>query len=97
MHAVPRMGWAGCSNGDLLRLSTDQEFDAFITADQGIEYQQNMNNLSLPMIVLIARQIRVRELRPLVAQVVELINGDLQRRVYRVVEQRSAVDIRISP
>ena len=51
----------------------------------------------MPVIVLMASRTRVRELRPLVAQVVELVNGDLQRRVYRVVEQRSAIDIRTSP
>ena len=97
MRTVPRMGWAGRSNGDLPRLAADQEFVACITADQGIGYQQNLSNLFLPVIVLIASRTRVRELRPLVAQEVDLINGELQRRVYRVVEQRSAIDIRTSP
>lgn len=86
IRTVQRMGWAGRSNGDLLRLAADREFDAFVTADQGIEYQQNPDNLPLPIIVLIASRTRVQELRPLVAQVVELVTGDLRRRVYRVME-----------
>ena len=85
IRTVQRMGWAGRSNGDLLRLAAAHEFDAFVTADRGIEYQQNLDNLPLPVIVLIASRTRVQELRPLIAQVVDLITGNLQRRVYRVV------------
>ena len=91
------MGWAGRSNGDLLRLDADQVFDAFVTADHGIEYHQNLSSLSLPVIVLMASRTQVRKLRRFVTQVVELINEDLQRRVYRVVEQRSSIAIRTSP
>ena len=78
------MGWSGRSNGDLLRLAASHEFDGFVTADRGIEYQQNLENLPLPVIVLIASRTRVQELRPLIDQVVELITGQLRRRVYRL-------------
>ena len=47
-----RMGWAGRSNGDLLRLAATHEFDALVTADQGIEDQQNLDTLPLPVIVI---------------------------------------------
>ena len=87
IRTVQRMGWSGRSNGDLLRLAASHEFDGFITADQGIEYQQNLDNLPLPVIVFIAPRTRVQELRPLVDQVVELAAGELQRRVYRVAER----------
>lgn len=81
---VQRMGWTGRSNGDLLRLAATHEFDAFVTADQGIEYQQNIADLPLPVIVLIASRTRTQELRPLVGQVVDVISGELQRRIYSV-------------
>ena len=84
IQTVPGMGWAGRSNGDLLRLDADQVFD--VTADHGIEYHQNLSSLSLPVIVLMASRTQVRKLRRFVTQVVELINEDLQRRVYRVVD-----------
>lgn len=38
---VPEQGWAGKSNGELLRLA-EEEFDAFLTADQNVEFQQNL-------------------------------------------------------
>jgi hypothetical protein len=35
---VPRRGWGGIKNGELLRLA-EPEFDLFLTADQNIRYQ----------------------------------------------------------
>ena len=84
VHTVQRMGWAGSKNGDLLRRAARHGFDAFITADQGIEYQQNPNRLPIPVLVLIASRTRVQELRVLVPRVVELVTGNLQRRFYRL-------------
>lgn len=34
-------GWAGIKNGELLRRA-EAEFDLFVTADQGIRYQQSL-------------------------------------------------------
>ena len=86
VYTAQRMGWAGRSNGDLLRLAADHGFDAFITADKGIEYQQNVDTLPIPVVVMIASRTRVQELQPLVRRVGEVVAGDLQRRVYRVTE-----------
>ena len=92
---VQRMGWAGRSNGDLLRLAAIHQFDAFVTADQGIEHQQNLDTIPLPVIVLIAPRTRVQELRPLVSRVVGLVSGDMQRRVYTLSEDLSSRSGRI--
>ena len=43
---VPERGWSGVKNGKLLRMAAE-EFDVFITMDQGIEHQQNLNALDL--------------------------------------------------
>ena len=87
VHTVQRMGWAGCKNGDLLRRAAEGGFDAFITADQGIEYQQNPDRLPIPVLVLIASRTRVRELRVLIPRSVDIVTGNLQRRFYRITEQ----------
>ena len=50
---VPDMGWAGRTNGELLRLMRGQ-FDVFITVDQGMTYQQNLSNVSIAIVVLAA-------------------------------------------
>lgn len=45
-------GWAGLSNGALLKAAEDTGFDAILTADQGIRYQQNRLNSHVALIVL---------------------------------------------
>ena len=45
-------GWAGLNNGALLKAAEDAGFDAIITADQGIRYQQNRENSQVALIVL---------------------------------------------
>jgi hypothetical protein len=45
-------GWAGLSNGALLKAAEDVSFDAILTADQGIRYQQNRRNSLVALIVL---------------------------------------------
>ena len=45
VRTVQEMGWAGIKNGALLRMASGQ-FDAFLTVDQGIEYQQDLSGLT---------------------------------------------------
>jgi hypothetical protein len=45
-------GWAGLSNGALLKAAVDASFDAILTADQGIRYQLNRRNSQVALIVL---------------------------------------------
>ena len=45
-------GWSGLTNGTLLKTADEAGFDAMITADQGIRYQQNRSNYRLALIVL---------------------------------------------
>lgn len=72
---VPEMGWAGAKNGALLRLAASL-FDAFITIDTGLLYQQNLRALlagsSLAVVVLQARSNRYEALLPLVSQMLEV-------------------------
>ena len=85
MRTVQQMGWAGCSNGDLLRLAADHGFDALVTVDQGFEYQQSVRDLPIPVVIMIAGRTRLQELRPLVPEVVAIVSGDPGRRIHRVV------------
>jgi uncharacterized protein DUF5615 len=45
-------GWAGVSNGELLRAAEDAGFDVLMTADQGLNYQQNLKGFKLAIVVL---------------------------------------------
>jgi len=38
---VAERGWSGVKNGELLTLAAER-FDVFVTADQNLQYQQNL-------------------------------------------------------
>ena len=55
-----------------------------ITVDRGIEHQQNLDTLPVPIIVLLVARNRLPELQPLVPRVLAVLSEDLQSRIYRV-------------
>ncbi len=73
---VPEQGWASRKNGELLALAA-VEFDAFITADQNLEHQQNLAKYAIAVVVLGARSNRIQDLSPLVPKLLQLL-PDLQ-------------------
>jgi len=50
-------GWGGIRNGDLLRLA-EGEFDLFITSDQNIRYQQNLEGRHISILELSSNDLR---------------------------------------
>ena len=85
VKTVSQMGWAGTENGVLLRLAADHDFDALITADQGVEHQQNLAELPIPVVVMIAHRTRVVDLAPLVPRVIDVVEQQPDIEIYRVV------------
>ena len=48
---VQDQGWAGITNGTLLRLA-EENFDVLITSDQNLKYQQNLANRQIAILQL---------------------------------------------
>jgi hypothetical protein len=71
---VPREGWAGLSNGDLLRRASET-FDVLVTGDQGLAYQQNLSALRLGVVVIAAENNRVETIVGLAARILEAIEA----------------------
>ena len=62
---VVRHGWSGIRNGQLLTLAA-REFDAFVTVDKNLLYQQHTLALPLAVVVLDAPSNELSFLLPLV-------------------------------
>jgi len=58
---VQRQGWTSVNNGLLLSLAKD-EFDVLLTADKGMEYQQNQDTLPVAILVVRAKSNRMEDL-----------------------------------
>lgn len=86
LSTVQEMGWTGFENGSLLALAAQQNFDAFVTVDRGIAYQQNVDDLPVPVVIMLASRNRLAELQPLVPRVVKVLSDNLQNSIYQVSE-----------
>ena len=66
--SVTERGWSGIENGELLALA-ESEFDVFLTVDQNIQYQQTLKASTIAIILLRARNNRLKTLLPLMPEV----------------------------
>ena len=62
---VGQAGWSGIKNGELLALAA-ASFDAFVTVDKNLPYQQNAAGLPIAVLVLDAVSNELTYLLPLV-------------------------------
>lgn len=70
VSTVPRRGWAGIKNGDLLGLA-EKEFDAFITVDRKLSTQQDLTKFKIPVVLVRAQTNRLEDIRPLVSELLK--------------------------
>jgi hypothetical protein len=79
-------------NGDLLRAAQSAGFEVFVTADQGIPYQQNLEAIGMATVILVARTNRLADLEPLMPRVVEALTSIRPGDVLRVASPFSEPD-----
>jgi hypothetical protein len=73
VHHVVDMGWSSKRNGELLRLMVAERFEALLTVDQNLEFQQNLRASGVGVVVVLARTNRLKELRPIVPEMIEAL------------------------
>jgi len=82
VQTVPDMGWASIENGDLLRPAADH-FEVLVTTDQKLSYQQNIADVGIAVVVLMARRNKLEFLRPLMPELRETLTqirpGEVRR------------------
>ena len=83
VRSVREMGWSALRNGELLRLAADQ-FDVFVTADQNLQYQQNLQMLPIAVAVLVAKSNRIQSLEPLVPKLLSALASLEPRTLFQV-------------
>jgi len=73
VRTVVQQKWIGLSNGEMLRQAQAEALLVFVTADQNLQYQQNLSKSSLGIVVTAANSNRIQDLRPLLGQIKESI------------------------
>jgi hypothetical protein len=72
VKTVAEMAWSGTKNTALLQLAA-AEFDVFLTVDQGIPYQQNLQGLDLALVIIKAPSNDINDLRPKMPEVLRVL------------------------
>ena len=73
VKTASQQGWSRLLNGELLRTAERHGFELFLTADQGITYQQSLKGLRMAIVILGKGQWPY--IKPVVARVVEAVNA----------------------
>jgi len=84
---VRDMGWNGRGNGDLLRLMKEHGFEALLTFDKNLRYQQNFKRYDVPVLVLDAEDNTFLSLSPLMPFALEAIEHGLKPGPYPIRSQ----------
>ena len=69
VYTVAYMKWNGIENGELLNLAAKNAFDALVTKDNGMPYEQNTAALPCALVVLKAPSNALSDLEPLVPRI----------------------------
>jgi hypothetical protein len=83
VSTVAQESWTRLTNGELLRVAADR-FDVLLTADQNLEFQQNLAKLPIAVIVLVADSNRLESLEPLIPDVIAALSTLKPRALLRV-------------
>jgi predicted nuclease of predicted toxin-antitoxin system len=82
-RTVQEMGWAGKKN-DLLVSLAEREFEVLITMDQGFEYQQNLGDRKIALLLLVASSNQLEDLAPLIPSALAVLHTIQPGSVIRV-------------
>jgi hypothetical protein len=75
VDTVAFMGWSGIENGELLSRASAESFDALITNDRGMKYEQNLASLPLSVVYLNASANTIETLRQLIPDVLAALSA----------------------
>jgi hypothetical protein len=73
VYTVKHMGWRGIQNGQLLAKTAAEGFDALLTMDAGIQYQQNLTALPCTVTLLKAESNALEHIKPLVPAILKAL------------------------
>jgi predicted nuclease of predicted toxin-antitoxin system len=84
VSTVQQRGWAGLKNGELLRVAADAGYEVLVTADRNLQFQQNLSQSRLGIILLVASSNALEDLLPLVPKLLAAIPKSRPGQLLRV-------------
>ena len=84
VYTVAYMGWRGIENSELLAHAAANGFDALLTKDNGMPYEQNVEKLPCSIVVLQAPSNELEVIRPLLPELLVQLPQLQARTVMRI-------------
>ena len=81
---VNEMKWNAKKNGELMNLLRDNDFQALITSDRNLEYQQNIEKYGTKVVVLNAKDNRYETVLPFVEEIERELLKDTEASVIKI-------------
>ena len=72
VSTVPQIGFTGLSNGSLLS-ATATDFDVFLTLDQNLQFQQNLTDFAIAVLVVCASSSRYEDVHTFLPQILSAL------------------------
>lgn len=73
VRTVGQEGWKGVKNGALLRLAAEAGFDAFITVDRKLPYQQKLAEAPIGVLLLRAHSNHLDVVKALIPEMLDAL------------------------
>jgi hypothetical protein len=80
-------GFAGLENGQLLSAAESAKFDVVLTVDRGLEYQQNLGQRRIAVVIFCGRSVLLEDLVPLVPDCLAYLESIQSGQVVRLGEE----------
>jgi hypothetical protein len=81
VFSVGFMGWSGKKNGELLGLMVCHGFEALVTLDKNIPFQQNIEKFPIRYFVLDAEENRISTLQPYILALQKILENTIEDKV----------------
>jgi hypothetical protein len=77
VYTVAYKKWNGVKNGELLKLMISEKFDALITFDRNMQYQQNFRKYTIAVLVFNARDNTYNTLKEYIPKLKDMLRKPL--------------------
>ena len=94
IRTAREMRWEQLRNGTLLSVASETGFEAFVTIDKELEYQQNLTALALPVVIVDGNSNALPALVPFVPSLRNLFAASLERVLYIVEESGNVLHLK---
>jgi len=84
VYTVTEMGWTSFKNGKLMKISIESGFDIMITVDENLQYQQNIKEYDISIVVFEVLYNRFQDFIPLIPKFIELQSKLEKKKIYMI-------------